>query len=376
MRHLRIFSLLILPALVPCQPAADPPVRPAEKSRYETRQDHDPNGIGKFYMGREIAQVMGHQAAGWLERPEREKEEQPTRMVEALKLRPGDVVADIGAGSGYLTFRMTDRIGPKGKVLAVDIQPEMLDLIRQGMKDRKITNVEPILGTETDPKLPANSVDLILMVDVYHEFSYPWEMTEAMVKGLKPGGRLIFVEFRKEDPEVPIKLVHKMTEQQVRKEMEPHPVHWVETIDVLPWQHIIIFKKNNPNDPVENAMREDRKKLEGSWTIVSREVDGEASAPASLKNQSVMIAGNDYIRSRGQSALHGAFTLNVGKQPKQINLRFRDGADKGKLLQGIYELDDEKVRICLAPAGKSRPTEFVSNPGSGHVLEVLKRDKP
>jgi SAM-dependent methyltransferase len=211
---------------------------------YETRKEHDPNGIGKFYMGREIARIMGHEAAGWLERPEREKEEEPNRLLDALKLKPGEVVADIGAGSGYFTFRIAERVGPKGKVLAVDIQPEMLAIIREKMKARRLSNIEPILGTDTDPKLPAGAVDLILMVDVYHEFAYPWEMTQAMIRSLKPGGRLVFVEYRLEDPQVPIKLVHKMTEKQVRKEMEPHPVRWVETLDLLPRQHIIVFKKN------------------------------------------------------------------------------------------------------------------------------------
>src|ERR1700687_5598890 len=193
-----------------------------EKSTYEVRKDHDPDGIGKFYMGREIAQVMGHLAAEWLERPEREQEERPSKLLEALQIHPGDVIADIGAGSGYLTFRLAKRAGPKGKVLAVEIQPEMLALIRQRMKATVVTNIDLIQGTESDPKLPASSTDLILMVDVYHEFSYPWEMTTAMVRALKPGGRLVFVEYRKEDPEVPIKLVHKMSQKQVLKEMEPH----------------------------------------------------------------------------------------------------------------------------------------------------------
>lgn len=211
--------------------------------RYEFRREHDPNGTGKFYMGREIAQVMGHLAAGWLERPEREQEEQPRKLMEALKLKPGMVVADIGAGSGYFTFRLAQKIGPNGKVLAVDIQPEMLDIIRKRMKEKKIANVEPIQGAEMDPKLPENAVDLILMVDVYHEFSYPWEMTETMVRSLKPKGRIVFVEYRLEDPEVPIKLVHKMTEKQVIREMKEHPLRWVETIGILPRQHIIIFEK-------------------------------------------------------------------------------------------------------------------------------------
>src|SRR5438128_4348463 len=147
------------------------------KPRYETRTEHDPNGTGKFYMGREIALVMGHEAAGWLERPEREKEEQPNQLLDALHVKPGDVVADVGAGSGYFTFRLAERVGPKGKVLAVDIQPEMLEIIRKRMKEKSITNVEPVLGTETNPKLPANAVDVILLVDVYHEFDQPFEMT-------------------------------------------------------------------------------------------------------------------------------------------------------------------------------------------------------
>jgi ubiquinone/menaquinone biosynthesis C-methylase UbiE len=169
--------------------------------------------------------------------------------MEALKIKPGDVVADIGCGSGYFTFRLSERVGDKGKVLAVDIQPEMLDLIRQRMKERKLTNVEPIQGTVSDPKLPAGAVDLILLVDVYHEFSHPWEMTVAMVKALKPGGRLVFVEYRLEDPEVPIKLVHKMSQKQVLKEMALHPLRHVETLDVLPRQHIIVFKKTGEAAP-------------------------------------------------------------------------------------------------------------------------------
>src|SRR5262249_36287808 len=162
------------------------------------------------------------EAADWLERPEREKEGQPDKLLNALKINAGDVIADIGAGSGYYTFRLAQRIGPMGKVLAVDIQPEMLVLIRQRMKARQVTNIEPTQGTETDPKLPAALVDLILMVDVYHEFAYPYEMIEAMIPALKLGGRMVFVEFRLEDPKVPIKLVHKMSERQVRKEMDVH----------------------------------------------------------------------------------------------------------------------------------------------------------
>ena len=247
MKRLLLRGLLWCSAVVVVAPgsrAEPPPQAPDGQERYEYRKEHDPDGIGKFYMGREIAQVMGHLAAEWLDRPEREREEQPTKLLEALKIQPGEVVADIGAGSGYFTFRLARQVGPKGKVLAVDIQPEMLALIRQRMKERRLTNIDLVQGTETDPKLPASAVDLILMVDVYHEFSHPWEMTTAMVRALKPGGRLVFVEYRLEDPEVPIKLVHKMSEKQVLKEMAPHPLRWVGTVKTLPRQHVIIFKKN------------------------------------------------------------------------------------------------------------------------------------
>jgi protein-L-isoaspartate O-methyltransferase len=218
---------------------------PAQKGtpRYEYRRDHDPDGIGKFYMGREIAHVMGHQAAGWLERPEREKEEHASKMREALKLKPGMVVADVGAGSGYHTFPIAKTVGDKGKVYAVDIQPEMLAILRHRIKAIGAKNVVPVRGTLADPKLPAAAIDLILMVDVYHEFSQPYEMTTAMVKALKTGGQLVFVEYRLEDPKVPIKLVHKMSERQVLKEMAPHPLRHVHTLNVLPWQHIIVFEK-------------------------------------------------------------------------------------------------------------------------------------
>ena len=215
----------------------------AAESRYETRATHDPNGIGKFYMGREIAHVMGHQAADWLERSEREKEERTSLLIDSLKVRPGDVVADIGAGTGYHVRRIAPKIAPAGRVYAVDIQPEMLTLLTNSLAELKITNVVPVLGTISDPKLPANAIDLVLMVDVYHEFSHPHEMLEAICRGLKPGGRVVFVEFRAEDPNVPIKEVHKMSEAQVKKEMTVHPLEWIETLNVLPWQHIIVFKK-------------------------------------------------------------------------------------------------------------------------------------
>jgi ubiquinone/menaquinone biosynthesis C-methylase UbiE len=214
------------------------------KPRYEVKKDHDPNGTGKFYMGREIAQVMHYRAASWLERKEREKEEEPAKLIKALELKEGLVVADLGAGSGYHSFRMAPLVGPTGKVLAVDIQPQMLKLIEARAKKEDVKNVEPILCTETDPKLPAGGVDLILMVDVYHELSHPYEVGEKLVAALKPGGRLVFVEYRLEDDAVPIKLVHKMSERQVLQEMGAFPeLAHSKTVETLPWQHIIVFTK-------------------------------------------------------------------------------------------------------------------------------------
>jgi protein-L-isoaspartate O-methyltransferase len=218
--------------------------RPAQ-ARYETQRPSR-DGIGKVYFGREIAHVMGHQAAGWLERPEREEEERTDLLVEALALKPGEKVADIGAGSGYFSWRMARKVGDTGTVYAVEIQQEMLDILMANMKRRRVGDiVQPVLGTVQDPKLPEGAVDTILLVDVYHEFDYPYEMTRAMIGALKPGGRLVLVEYRGEDPEVPIKPLHKMTVAQVRKEMSVHPLEFVQTIDRLPRQHIIIFRKRS-----------------------------------------------------------------------------------------------------------------------------------
>jgi ubiquinone/menaquinone biosynthesis C-methylase UbiE len=247
-------AALLLVAALSVGTRAEPP------SRYKMGTATDPGGSGKFYMGREISLVMGHQGAGWLERPEREKEEQPSRLLKMLEIEPGMVVADIGAGSGYYSFRLAKRVGAKGKVLAVDIQKEMLTIIRKRMKKNKVENIEPVLGTETDPKLPAGGVDLILMVDVYHEFTFPYEMTEALTKSLKPGGRMVFVEFRREDEKVPILLAHKMTQKQVLAEMAPHPLKHIKTLESLPWQHVIIFEKKDEkgrkNEPEASATAE------------------------------------------------------------------------------------------------------------------------
>jgi ubiquinone/menaquinone biosynthesis C-methylase UbiE len=210
---------------------------------YETREKHDPNGIGKFYLGREIAHVMGPGGIPWLDRPQREDEENPVKVVEALELKGGEVVADVGAGSGYYTFRLAPKVGEKGRILAVDIEPKMLEEMKKKREELKIANVELVRGTETDPKLPEGGVDLVLLVDVYHEFAFPYEMMRAIRKSLKPDGRVVLVEFRKEDPRVPIKEVHKMSEAQIKKEMEAVGMSHVKTVGTLPWQHVAIFSK-------------------------------------------------------------------------------------------------------------------------------------
>ncbi|PLZ96482.1 SAM-dependent methyltransferase [Fischerella thermalis CCMEE 5273] len=211
-------------------------------SVYEQRQLHNPDGIGKYYMGREIAKVMGHTGAAWLERPSRETEEKPSKILDAVDLKSTDVVADIGAGTGYLSFRIAPKV-PQGKVLAVDIQPEMLDIINFFKQELNVTNVEAVLATPTNPNLPPASVDLALMVDAYHEFEYPREVMQAIVKALKPDGRVVLVEYRGENPLIMIKGLHKMTQKQVKKEMQAVGLVWRETKNLLPQQHLMVFAK-------------------------------------------------------------------------------------------------------------------------------------
>ncbi|HEY9690676.1 MAG TPA: class I SAM-dependent methyltransferase [Oculatellaceae cyanobacterium] len=210
---------------------------------YQERTIHNPDGIGKFYLGREIAQVMGHQGAGWLERPTREVEEKPSLVVKALNLKLTDVVADIGAGTGYFSFMIAPYV-TKGKVLAVDIQPEMLEIIDFFKQEKNITNVQPILANLTSPNLLPESIDLALMVDVYHELEYPYEMMDEVVKALKPNGRVVLVEYRKENPFILIKGLHKMTVKQIKKEMSAVGLVWQETQEFLPQQHFIVFQKD------------------------------------------------------------------------------------------------------------------------------------
>jgi precorrin-6B methylase 2 len=211
------------------------------QSRYQFRTIHDPNGTGKFYMGREIALVMGPDGIAWLDRPEREEEERPATVIRALQLKRGDVVADLGAGSGFFTFRIAQEVGTAGKVLAVDIQDEMLRTIRHRAAALDLTNIEPVKATEADPKLPVSGVDTVLMVDVYHELACPFEIMTEVHKALKPDGRVVLVEYRKEDPSVPIKELHKMSIIQLEKEMKVVGLVRLETIETLPLQHIVIF---------------------------------------------------------------------------------------------------------------------------------------
>lgn len=216
----------------------------APNSVYEFRIDHHPDGIGKFYMGREIAEVMGHRGAGWLERPTRSVEEQPQKAIDALPLKSTDVVADIGAGTGYFTFRMAPKVA---KVYAVDVQPEMIEILQTIQKERSISNVEPVLGTETNPHLPPNSLDWAILVDAYHEFAYPREIMMALQTALKPGGRVVLLEYKGENPLVPIKKLHKMTQTQVRAELSAIGYRFIENKRILPQQHLLIFQK--PTSP-------------------------------------------------------------------------------------------------------------------------------
>jgi ubiquinone/menaquinone biosynthesis C-methylase UbiE len=193
--------------------------------------------------GRVIAQVMGYEGADWLERPEREREEEPAKALAALDLKPGQVVADVGAGSGYYTVRLAERVGASGKVFATDIQPEMLTLLRERVTREHLTQVDVVQATETNPGLPRNQLDLILMVDVYHELQHPQETLRQLRPALKRDGRLVLIEFRKESEWVPIREEHKMSVQEARMELEAEGYRFDRVIDVLPWQHILVFRQ-------------------------------------------------------------------------------------------------------------------------------------
>jgi len=231
-------------------PAAGQSTPPSDTGDVYSQKPPSRNGTGKVYMGREISTVMGHRGARWLQRPSRADNEKPGLLVDSMNLAPSDVVADIGAGTGYFTFRIAPRV-PDGRVFAVDIQPEMLAIMRDSIETTGVDNVTPVRGTGTDPNLPADSLDAALMVDAYHEFSHPREMMLNLKDALVPGGRVYLVEYRKEDPSIPIKPLHKMTEAQARKEMTAAGFEWVATEDMLPRQHVMIFRKPSASTQTE-----------------------------------------------------------------------------------------------------------------------------
>jgi ubiquinone/menaquinone biosynthesis C-methylase UbiE len=190
---------------------------------------------------RQIAHVMGVGGSDWLVRPEREQEEEPDKALDAIGIAPGSTVADVGAGVGYFTWRLAERVGPNGRVYGNDIQPEMLRRLRENMAARKLANVEAVLGVEDDPRLPKNQIDLVLLVDVYHEFSQPQKMLDRIRESLRKDGRLVLLEYRKEDPSIPIRPEHKMAIGEVRAEVEPEGYRFDKVLEVLPRQHILIF---------------------------------------------------------------------------------------------------------------------------------------
>ncbi len=232
-----LFAVLALVVSIQAIPGAH-----AAETRYLQRAP-SADGIGKRYMGREISAVMGWQGAAWLERSAREQEERTDLLLAALALRPGLHVADIGAGTGYLARRIAAAVAPHGKVYAVDVQPQMVRLLETRAAAEGLTNLLPSLGAPADVGLPAGVVDIALMVDVYHELEFPHEVLASILRALKPDGRVVFVEYRAEDPAVPIKALHKMSVAQIRREAEVHALDWERTVDTLPWQHLVVFRK-------------------------------------------------------------------------------------------------------------------------------------
>ncbi|MEM1205923.1 MAG: class I SAM-dependent methyltransferase [Acidobacteriota bacterium] len=241
-RTVLTLALLSLTAALGLACATGEPALDGASPGIYDRRPPSQGGTGKIYMGREISLTMTWHGIPWLEREDREERELPDRVVEAMALAPGDVVADIGAGSGYFTFRIARRV-PEGRVLAVDVQDEMLTALGRRMDEEGLDNVDLILGAIDDPKLPPAEVDAALMVDAYHEFSHPYEMMTRLVEAIRPGGRVILVEYRGEDRDSHIHPLHRMTEAQVRREMAAVGLDWVKTLDFLPDQHMLIFTK-------------------------------------------------------------------------------------------------------------------------------------
>ncbi len=207
------------------------------------------------YYGRRIARTMHYTGAPWLVRESRNREEEPQKLLDALAVKPGQLICDMGCGNGFYAVKLAQRVGPKGTIFAVDIQPEMLDQLEVRAKRYGVRNIRPTLGTVVDPKLPAGKLDLVLMVDVYHEFSHPETMLRAIRKSLKADGRLVFVEFREEDPDVPIKPLHKMSKRQIIKEATANGFKLVSQFDELPWQHVMTFvpSEKRPPEPASNG---------------------------------------------------------------------------------------------------------------------------
>ncbi|NUO51276.1 MAG: methyltransferase domain-containing protein [Polyangiaceae bacterium] len=234
----RLVGLALVATLAACQKPARLQERSLAPPTSSTSPRRDPPG---FYMGREIAPTMTHDAADWLIRETRDSEENATRMLAELGLKPGDVACDLGAGNGYHTLKMARAVAPAGKAYAVDIQPEMLDLLRERAKADGVTNVELVLGSQTGTNLPKGVCDLILMADVYHELSDPEAVLRDVRRALSARGRLVLLEFRGEDPDVPIKPEHKMTRAQIMKEMSANGLSLVRSFDELPWQHLMFF---------------------------------------------------------------------------------------------------------------------------------------
>ena len=235
-RILSLFTLLLAANLTLAQQATPPGYISIPAST---------DGIGKRYMDREISGVMGWQGASWLERDKREREERTDLLLEALALQPGMVIADIGAGTGYLSRRMAPLVMPGGKIIALDLQPEMVNFLQTGVKRSGLSQIEVRLSSVDDIKLPKNSIDMAIMVDVYHELAYPYEVMNSIMQALKPRGRIVFVEYKAEDARVPIKPLHKMSEAQIKREAGIFSLDWERTVSTLPWQHVVVFRKRD-----------------------------------------------------------------------------------------------------------------------------------
>jgi len=241
--HYNLFLLLLLALTMT---ACGQTIKDNNDEETYTFKDGDPNGIGKWYMGREIAHVMGYQGINWLERSDREKEENTSQLLKNMNIQPGDTIADVGAGSGYHAFKMA-KLATEGFIYAVDIQPEMLQAISVKQSEQQVNNIQTIQGSEKSINLDENSVSKILLVDVYHEFNFPKEMIESMHKFLTSDGKIYLIEYKAEDANIPIKEIHKMSEKQAVKEFEASGFRLEQNIENLPWQHCLIFVKEKTN---------------------------------------------------------------------------------------------------------------------------------